>query len=114
MFSLERGDNQKRGPFYLGIFGVVARVGTLAWSIFAVVIYSFPFNMPATAESESNAILFTGSQRLLTKNIRYELCMCNLWHIPHLRSARLVLPRQKGIQRPQRTRPLTRAYLVIR
>lgn len=40
-------DNIKHGPFWLGKLGLVANIITVAWTVFACVFYSFPFEMPA-------------------------------------------------------------------
>lgn len=37
------------GPFYLGGFGLFANCVLLAWTLFTVVMYSFPYAMPVSA-----------------------------------------------------------------
>lgn len=47
---LYRGrDNIKHGCFWLGKFGLVANIMTIAWAIFALVFFSLPSFMPVTA-----------------------------------------------------------------
>ncbi len=53
-------DNIKHGPFWLGKFGLVANVITLAWTVFACVFFSFPFTMPLTAGSMNYASAVLG------------------------------------------------------
>jgi choline transport protein len=40
-------DSIHHGPFWLGRLGLVANVVTLLWTLFTLVMYSFPFVMPA-------------------------------------------------------------------
>lgn len=42
-------NNIKRGPFWLGKIGLVANLVLLFWTLFTLVMYSFPYTMPATA-----------------------------------------------------------------
>lgn len=44
-------DNIRHGPFWLGKLGFVANIITVVWTVFAVVFYSLPFSMPATANT---------------------------------------------------------------
>lgn len=43
--------NIKHGPFWLGPLGFVSNIVTLMWTVFAVIFFSFPFNMPATKDN---------------------------------------------------------------
>jgi choline transport protein len=46
---LYRGrDNIKHGPFWLGNWGLMANIVTICWTVFAVVLFSFPSTMPVT------------------------------------------------------------------
>ncbi|KAF2490798.1 amino acid transporter [Lophium mytilinum] len=48
---LVRGrSNIKPGPFWLGRFGLLCNVVTLGWTLFTLVMYSFPTVMPVTAD----------------------------------------------------------------
>ncbi|CAH0020079.1 unnamed protein product [Clonostachys rhizophaga] len=47
--SIWRGKNQPKGPFHLGVLGVIAKIITLVFCLFTIIMYSFPFIMPATA-----------------------------------------------------------------
>lgn len=50
---LVRGRNTIRhGPFWLGPFGAFANYVLLAWTAFTIIMYSFPYYYPATANSE--------------------------------------------------------------
>lgn len=40
-------DNIKHGPFWLGNYGLAANIVLLAWTAFTLVMYSFPYTMPA-------------------------------------------------------------------
>lgn len=44
-------NNIKRGPFWLGGFGLTANIVTLVWTLFTLVMYSFPYGKPVTAGS---------------------------------------------------------------
>lgn len=47
---LYRGRNKiKHGPFWLGRVGLFANLVTIAWTVFALVFYSFPTAMPVSA-----------------------------------------------------------------
>jgi hypothetical protein len=51
---LVRGRNNIRhGPFWLGPFGAFANYVLLAWTLFTIIMYSFPYYYPATATSKS-------------------------------------------------------------
>lgn len=50
---LYRGrDNIKHGPFWLGKWGLAANYITLAWTLFCLVMYSFPATMPVNTGSK--------------------------------------------------------------
>ncbi|OJJ45168.1 hypothetical protein ASPZODRAFT_153440 [Penicilliopsis zonata CBS 506.65] len=60
VFALWRGrDNIPRGPFWLGKYGLVCNIVTLAWTAFALVFYSFPPYNPVTAMSMNYASVVT-------------------------------------------------------
>ena len=40
------------GPFWLGPFGLFANCVLLAWTLFTIIMYSFPYYYPATANSK--------------------------------------------------------------
>ncbi|KAH3674313.1 hypothetical protein WICMUC_003385 [Wickerhamomyces mucosus] len=44
-------NNIKRGPFWLGPFGLLANIVVLSWTLFATVFFSFPFTMPVEADT---------------------------------------------------------------
>ena len=46
-------NNIHHGPFWLGKWGLVCNVVTILWTVFALVMYSFPSTMPVTVGSES-------------------------------------------------------------
>jgi choline transport protein len=44
---LIRGRNNiKHGPFWLGPIGLVSNIVLLAWTLFTLIMYSFPYAMP--------------------------------------------------------------------
>jgi len=50
---LIRGRNTiLHGPFWLGPFGAFSNYVLLAWTLFTIIMYSFPYYYPATANSE--------------------------------------------------------------
>ena len=49
---LVRGRNNIRhGPFWLGSFGLVCNVILLAWTLFTLIMYSFPYARPVAASN---------------------------------------------------------------
>ena len=46
-------DEIPHGPFWLGKFGLMANIVLLLWTVFTLVMYSFPPAMPVKASSES-------------------------------------------------------------
>ena len=46
---LKGRDNIRHGPFWLGKTGLFSDVVVLCWTLFTLVIFSFPYKMPATA-----------------------------------------------------------------
>ena len=47
---LARGrSNIPHGPFWLGPFGLLSNIVLLAWTLFTIVMYSFPYSKPVTA-----------------------------------------------------------------
>lgn len=45
-------NNIQHGPFWLGPFGLAANIVLLAWTLFTLIMYSFPYTMPVTAASK--------------------------------------------------------------
>ncbi|KAH6986431.1 amino acid/polyamine transporter I [Ilyonectria sp. MPI-CAGE-AT-0026] len=50
-YSLLPRNKDVKGPFNTGLFGTFARVMTIGFCLFATVIYSFPYVMPATGSN---------------------------------------------------------------
>jgi choline transport protein len=49
---LIRGRNNiKHGPFWLGPFGMVANIVLLCWTLFTLIMYSFPYAKPVAASN---------------------------------------------------------------
>ncbi|KAK2796749.1 hypothetical protein FQN50_009430 [Emmonsiellopsis sp. PD_5] len=59
-FSIWRGKNQPKGPFNLGIIGVVSKYVTVIFCLFAVIMYSFPFVMPVTPSNMNYVTVIYG------------------------------------------------------
>ncbi|KAF3991744.1 hypothetical protein FT663_02617 [Candidozyma haemuli var. vulneris] len=52
LFMLRQGrSNIKHGPFWLGKLGLVCNVVVVCWTVFAVVFYSLPPEMPVSADN---------------------------------------------------------------
>jgi choline transport protein len=51
-----RRRNIEHGPFWLGKWGVVANVVTLCWTVFSLVMYSFPSTKPVKTSSKFASI----------------------------------------------------------
>ena len=64
-------DNIKHGPFWLGKWGFAANIVTVLWTVFTLVMYSFPTTMPATTGSKYCSLK---SSNNLANFDRYELC----------------------------------------
>lgn len=46
---LKGRNNIPHGPFWLGPIGLLANVILLCWTVFTLIMYSFPYTMPVTA-----------------------------------------------------------------
>ena len=68
-------DNIRHGPFWLGKFGLMANCVLLLWTVFTLIMYSFPPAMPVEASSESILLLMYACKGRLTRGYRYELCL---------------------------------------
>ncbi|KAK6595313.1 hypothetical protein QC760_009972 [Botrytis cinerea] len=44
-------DKISHGPFWLGKFGYFANIVTIVWTLFALIMFSFPINLPVTASN---------------------------------------------------------------
>ena len=44
-------DSIPHGPFWLGPIGLVANIVLLAWTLFTLIMYSFPYAMPVAADN---------------------------------------------------------------
>ncbi len=51
-------NNIRHGPFWLGPFGLLANIVLLVWTLFTLIMYSFPVQMPVKAGSEYPPCLF--------------------------------------------------------
>ncbi|KXG49766.1 Amino acid/polyamine transporter I [Penicillium griseofulvum] len=51
IFSLLRGEEQPRGPFNVGWLGNLAKIITVIWCLFAIIMYSFPYQLPVTTSN---------------------------------------------------------------
>src|SRR5699024_187255 len=49
-------NNIKHGPFWLGKVGLFCNIVLLAWTLFTIVMYSFPSEYPATTGSTYHII----------------------------------------------------------
>merc|ERR1712187_873088 len=69
-------NNIRHGPFWLGTWGLIANIVTLLWTIFCLVMYSFPSTMPVTTGSTFPSPLFPNyTSQVLTITARHELCL---------------------------------------
>lgn len=64
-------NNIHHGPFWLGKLGMAANIVTITWTVFCIVMYSFPSTMPVHTGSKFSSL---SSYRLHSNIIRYELC----------------------------------------
>ena len=44
-------NNIKHGPFWLGPFGLFANIVLLCWTLFTIIMYSFPYAKPVVASN---------------------------------------------------------------
>ncbi|KND93285.1 Choline transport protein [Tolypocladium ophioglossoides CBS 100239] len=66
-WSLWRGEDQRRGPVNLGKIGIVAKVITLIYCFFTLIMYSFPYAIPvAPGNMNYISVIFAGMALLLT------------------------------------------------
>ena len=96
-------NNIEHGPFWLGKFGLVANIVTVCWTIFSLVMYSFPSTMPVTTSSKYCVLRLSSNN--MTNLDRYELCRSGVWCCGVPSPAGLVysrpplLPRQSQLRR---------------
>lgn len=57
IYSLLPRNRDVKGSFNAGVFGKISKIVTVVFSLFTVVIYSFPVYMPVTATSKSSSVL---------------------------------------------------------
>ncbi|EFX05186.1 choline transporter [Grosmannia clavigera kw1407] len=57
--------NMYRGVFYMGRWGFLVNGITVAWLIFAIVFFSFPYSMPATTENMNYTCVVVGGVPIL-------------------------------------------------
>jgi choline transport protein len=57
-------NNIKRGPFWLGKWGFAANIVTIAWTVFCLVMYSFPATMPVTTGSKCSHSRYSNRKHL--------------------------------------------------
>ena len=60
-------NNLKHGPFYMGKFGLFSNIVLLAWTLFTVIMYSFPAVRPVMA---SNMNYISAVYGILALNFR--------------------------------------------
>lgn len=89
-------NNIQHGPFWLGKWGLVANIVTLLWTVFCLVMYSFPSTMPATTGSKS-PLSPVGHCEYYVNMIRYELRLCRVRSGGGPPPDGLVYPRQKVV-----------------
>lgn len=81
---LLRRRTMHRGPFFMGqTIGMTVNIVSVAWLVFAIVFFSFPYQMPATGmycDFVVGVVLWCR----LTKafSIEHELYLCGSWWIP--------------------------------
>lgn len=63
-------NNITHGPYWFGTAGLVANWVLLLWTLFSIVIFAFPFNMPAEPSSE-----FFPQCRTRHVNVRRLICI---------------------------------------
>ncbi|KAJ5920157.1 Amino acid/polyamine transporter I [Penicillium verrucosum] len=51
ILSLVRGDEQPRGPFNAGRLEILSKIITVACCLFAIIMYSFPYQVPVTTSN---------------------------------------------------------------
>ena len=96
-------NNIEHGPFWLGKFGLVANIVTVCWTIFSLVMSSFPSTMPVTTSSKYCVLRLSSNH--MTNLDRYELCRSGVWCCGVPSPAGLVysrpplLPRQSQLRR---------------
>ena len=96
-------DNIKHGPFWMGKFGLVSNVVLLVWTLFTLVMYSFPVYYPAESGSEYRLSRF--ERQIADGCDSYELRLCCLRYPRRHCGTRLVLEREEALQRPDCSSP---------
>lgn len=88
-------ENIHHGPFWLGKWGLVANIVTLLWTVFCLVMYSFPSTMPATTGSKSPSHITL--YEYYANRDRYELRLRGVCSGGDPPPDGLVYPRQKVV-----------------
>ena len=57
LLLLKGRDNIRHGPFWLGKVGLVSNIILLCFTLFAIIMYSFPTVMPVEADSKIPTIV---------------------------------------------------------
>jgi hypothetical protein len=97
---LVRGRNNIRhGPFWLGPIGLFSNIVLLLWTVFTLVMYSFPPVMPVEAGSKYHPLLDGENCSVLTAIFRHELCIGRLRCRRLHHRGGLVRARQTSLQR---------------
>lgn len=92
-----------RGPFWMGKLGYFANWIVLLWTLFTLVMFSFPEEMPATTSSMFPFLtppdISSNFKKPLTNNFfRHELCLRRLLHCRRDHWSRLGNPRPQIFQ----------------
>jgi choline transport protein len=71
---LVRGrDNIKHGPFWMGKFGLFSNVVLLVWTLFTLIMYSFPYAKPVKASNMNCELL--SPARESSANMFVDVCV---------------------------------------
>ncbi|CAG8888666.1 unnamed protein product [Penicillium egyptiacum] len=98
ILSLSRGEDQPRGPFNIGWLGKISKIITVICCLFAIIMYSFPYQMPVTTSSEYSRASGLMKVTWLTSVIpRYELYHSDLRRRAHIWNSGLVVSRSLRI-----------------
>jgi hypothetical protein len=75
---LRRRKNLRHGPFWLRCFGFISNVVLLCWTLFTIIMYSFPSLRPVSAGSKSSiSARYKSSPDSMTNSLFFH-CRCEL------------------------------------
>jgi len=91
-------DNIKHGPFWMGRFGLFANIVLLMWTLFTLIMYSFPYALPVKSSNMNCKSLCPSHRAKCSANSSCR-CLCSLRCRCLDYGHRLAIPRTQELSR---------------